>query len=222
MRISQLKLVRVAAIICITACIADFAILFLYCSYYPGYSQLKNTISSLGASISPVSKLISVWWTLIGIIFIFFGFVFRKAFDKKLKNVKFASVLIMLYGLGEGIGSGLFKADIIAGKMTGSFIMHNILGGIGVVAALILPLVMLTTMTKKNRCGFYLFSWIVFVIGLITMFLFTIRFSSKDNLINLYRGLWQRLFMLNLYLYFITISVIMYYKKSIFHNAKNV
>jgi Protein of unknown function (DUF998) len=222
MRISQLNLVRAAAIICIIACIADFVILFLYGSYYPGYSQLKNTISSLGASISPVSKLISVWWTLIGIIFIFFGFIFRKAFDKNLKNVKFASLLIMLYGLGEGIGSGLFKADMTAGKMTDSFIMHNILGGIGVIAALLLPLVMLTIITKKNRYGFYLFSWIVFVIGLITMFLFAIRFSSKDNVIYLYRGLWQRLFMLNLYLYFITISVIMYHKKSIFHNAKNV
>lgn len=35
----------------------------------------------------------------------------------------------MLYRLGEGIGSGLFKTDMTAGKMTGTFFMHNILGG---------------------------------------------------------------------------------------------
>lgn len=216
MRIVPLNLIKITAIICIIVCIADFILLFLLGTYYPGYSQLTNTISSLGASASPVSGLISLWWILIGILFIFFGFIFRKAFDKNLKNVKFASILSMLYGLGEGIGSGLFKADRIAGKMTNSFIMHDIMGSIGVIAALIFPLVMLKVFTKKNMPRFYLFSWIIFVIGLITILLFTVRFSCRaDDFIPIYRGLWQRLFMLNLYIYFIAISVIMYHKKDI-------
>jgi len=215
MRTSQLNLVKTAAIICITVCISDFIVLFLLGSYYPGYSQLKNTMSSLGATISPVSELISIWWILIGIVFIFFGIIFRKAFNSNLKSVKHASLLIMFYGLGEGIGSGLFKADRIAGKITDSFIIHDIAGGIGIIAALLLPLVMQKVITKKKSPRFYLLSWIVFVAGFITMLLFTIRFSSdENNLIALYKGLWQRLFLLNLYIYFIVISIIMYNKKS--------
>ncbi|MEP6803961.1 MAG: DUF998 domain-containing protein [Flavobacterium sp.] len=221
MRINQLDLFKTTAIICIAACISDFVVLFLLGSYYSGYSQLKNTISSLGANVSPVSDLISIWWMFIGIIFIFFGFIFRKAFDKNLKYVRIASVLIMLYGLGEGIGSGLFKADRIAGKMTNSFIIHDIMGGIGIIAALILPLVMLKIMTRKNAPGFYVFSWTIFVIGFITLFLFINNFSY-NNIIHFYRGLWQRLFMLNLYVYFIAISVVMYHKKSMFYKAKNL
>ncbi|MRX40973.1 DUF998 domain-containing protein [Flavobacterium sp. LC2016-23] len=214
MRAVQLNLIQITALICIIACIADVIVLFLAGSYYPGYSQLKNTMSSLGETISPVSELISIWWICIGIIFIFFGIIFRKAFGSHLNSVKTASFLILFYGLGEGIGSGLFKADRIGGKMPHSFVIHDIAGGIGSIAALLLPLVMLRVIPKISNPHFYLFSWIVFAFGFSTMLLFTIRFShDQDNLIALYKGFWQRLFMLNLYVYFITISIIMYCKK---------
>lgn len=212
----QLNWVKITAIICIVVCVLDFAVLFLLGSYYPGYSQLKNTMSSLAATISPVSKILSTWWIFIGIVFIFFGLMFREAFGNNLKNVKIASYAIIFYGLGEGIGSGLFKADRVDGKMTNSFIIHDIAGGIGIVAALILPLVMHKVILKKEKPVFYSFSWIVFTIGFITMLLFTIRFSSdENNFIRLYKGLWQRIFLLNLYVYFSVISIIMYKKKSI-------
>ncbi|RVT71190.1 DUF998 domain-containing protein [Flavobacterium sufflavum] len=214
MRITQFNLVKVVAMICIISCISDFIVLFLLGNCYPGYSQLKNTISSLGASVSPVSYVISLWWIFIGTVFVFFGIIIGKAFDINHKNVKIASLLIILYGLGEGIGSGLFKADRIEGGLTKPFIIHNILGGIGVIAALILPLIMRKLITKKTMFHFYLFSWVVFIIGIITMLLFAIRFSPNEhNFLVLYKGLWQRLFLLNLYTYFIVISIIMYNKE---------
>lgn len=210
----QLNWIKIAAVLCILACIADFVVLFVLGKYYPGYSHLKNTMSSLGASISPVSNILSIWWIGIGIVFIFFGFHLKKAFDGDYKNVKAASWFIIFYGLGEGIGSGIFKADRIAGKMTVSFIMHDIAGGIGIISALLLPLFMIKIISKNVKPVFYTFSWIVFVVGLIAMLLFTVRFSSNENnVVLLYKGLWQRLFLLNLYVYFITISIIMYNKK---------
>lgn len=216
MKTENLNGVKIAAILCIVACIADFIVLFVFGNYYPEYSQLKNTISSLGASASPVSEVLSSWWIGIGIVFVFFGFYFRKAFNSNDKNAKIASWLIIFYGLGEGIGSGLFKANTIAGKMTNSFVLHNITGGIGIVAALLLPLFVYRVISRKDKLNFYVFSWIVFVVGLVATLLFMIRFSSnEDNVIALYRGLWQRLFLLNLYVYFIVISIIMYNKKRI-------
>ncbi|MDL2141567.1 DUF998 domain-containing protein [Flavobacterium tructae] len=215
-KIVQFNWVRVAAVICIITCISDFIVLFVLGKYYQGYSQLQNTISSLGATISPVSKLISAWWILIGIVFIFFGILFRKAFDKDRRFVKLASLLIMMYGFGEGIGSGLFKADIINGKRTFSFLLHDIAGGVGIIAAVLLPLVMCSVISKEDNPGFYCFSWIIFIIGGITLLCFGIRFPSEaGDLIASSKGLWQRLFLLNLYVYFIAISVIMYNRKTI-------
>lgn len=215
MKIAQFNMIKLIAIVFIIACISDFIILFLLGSYYPGYSQLKNTMSSLGATISPVSKIISTWWILLGIVFVFFGIIFRKAFNKKLRSVKLASLLIILYGLGEGMGSGIFKANKATEEITKSLTMHDILGGIGVIAALIFPLVMNKIITKKEMAYFYSFSWIVFVIGIITMSLFAIRFyPDENNLITMYKGLWQRLFLVNIYTYFITISLIIYNKKN--------
>ncbi|WP_264526326.1 DUF998 domain-containing protein [Flavobacterium sp. N502536] len=208
--------VKVMAIGCIITCIFDFLLLFLLGSYYKGYSQLHNTISSLGATVSPVSELISIWWIVIGIVFIVFGIVFKRAFDKDLKGVKLASLLIIMYGLGEGIGSGLFKADVIDGKRTLSFLLHDIAGGIGIVAALLLPLVMCTVISKENNPRFYNFSEIVFGIGSLTLLLFVLHIPSDTGaLIASYKGLWQRLFLLNLYVYFISVSIIMYNKNTI-------
>ncbi|OOV17601.1 DUF998 domain-containing protein [Flavobacterium sp. LM4] len=213
MRVARVNLVKSTALICITVCISDVIVLLLSGCYYPGYRQLERTMSSLGASESPVSEFISAWWIFIGIVFIFFGIIFRKAFGGNHKNVRLASLLLILYGLGEGIGSGVFKADRIAGKMTDSFVMHDIAGGIGVIAALILPLIMKEVIIEGNKPGFTLLSRIIFTIGFITMLLFTIHFSSdENNFIVFYKGLWQRLFMLNLYVYFIVISAIMYHK----------
>lgn len=217
MNTAQINWTRIMAIICIMACISDFIVVFVLGNYYSGYSQVKNTMSSLGASISPVSDIISVWWICIGIIFICFGVIFRKTFKGNSKNIKLGSLLIIFYGLGEGIGSGLFKADKIDGKMTGSFMLHSLAGGIGVIAALLLPLVLRKMIETQKKSQFYIFSWIVFAFGLITTVLFTFRFSPNEtNFISLYKGLWQRLFLLNLYIYFIVLSVIMYGKETKF------
>ncbi|KAF2341897.1 DUF998 domain-containing protein [Flavobacterium tistrianum] len=215
MKTEQFNWARIMAVLCIMTCIFDFIIVFLLGNHYSGYSQLKNTMSSLGASISPVSNIISTWWICIGMVFICFGIIFRKTLHGNSKNIKLGSLLIILYGLGEGIGSGLFKADKIDGKMTNSFMMHSLAGGVGVLAALLLPLVLRKAIVAQKKSQFYIFSWIIFAFGFITTILFTFRFSpNEDNFISLYKGLWQRLFMLNLYVYFIVLSVIMYRKEA--------
>jgi len=215
MKTRQLYWIKIAAILCILTCISDLIVVFVLGNYYPGYNQFKNTMSSLGASISPVSDIISIWWICIGIVFIWFGVMFKKAFNDNSKKIKLGSLLIILYGLGEGIGSGLFKADKIDGKMTDSFMMHSSAGGIGVIAALLLPLILRKAVITERKSQFYNFSWAVFTFGLITTILFTFRFSSdQNNFISLYKGLWQRLFLVNLYVYFTVLSVIMYGKET--------
>ncbi len=184
--------------------------MFVCGAFYPGYNQLKDTMSSLGASVSPVSGVISAWWVIMGVLLVFFGTGLRNAFSEKRGYAGLASWLIILYGLGEGIGSGVFKADHVAGRITTSGIIHDILGGIGVTAALLFPLIMLKIVAKNERPVFYRMSQVVFVCGIITILLFLFRFSSDENdFFSVYKGLWQRLFMLDIYIYLTTIAVIM-------------
>lgn len=206
-----------SAIICIAVCIGEFVALFVLGSFYPGFNHLKDTMSSLGASNSPVSNEISTWWVIMGLLFIFFGIGLRKAFSEKGLYSKIASWLIILYGFGEGIGSGAFKADHIANSLKISAVIHDILGGLGVTAVLILPLIMQKVITKNEMPVFYRMSKIVFIAGIVTVGLFLFRYSSDEsNFFTLYKGLWQRLFMLNTYLYFSSIAFIMIkqYKKT--------
>ena len=204
------KFIFISAVTCILACIGDFLAIFIFGAYFPGYSQLKDTISLLGSSGSPVSREISFWWCIIGVIFIFFGIGFKKEFAGKGFYAKFATWLIMLYGIGEGIGSCAFKADHRAIGITTSGIIHDILGGIGMTAILFLPLVMQKVITRTEMPGFFRMSKIVFISGLIAILLFLFRYSTnEDNFFTIYKGLWQRLYLLTTYIYLTTIAVIM-------------
>jgi hypothetical protein len=208
------KYVISSAVACIIACIGEFVSLFALGAYYPGYDQLKDVMSSMGASVSPVSDEISVWWIIMGILFIFFGTGFKKSFSDKGVYARLASWLIIIYGFGEGICSGAFKYDHIATRLTTSAIIHNILGGIGVFAILLLPFIMQKVIIRHEMPFFYRMSQIVFITGIITILLFLFRYSpDENNFISNYKGLWQRLFMLNTYIYMTTMAILIIRKQ---------
>jgi hypothetical membrane protein len=205
--INQKKLIIASVIACITACAGDFLTLFILGSKYPGYSQLYNTMSSLGASESPVSAIISVWWIILGVLIILYAFGFKAAFSPGNKYVNVAFWLLIIYGLGEGMSSGLFKADHVYDSMTISYIIHDILGGAGVIGILVLPLIVQKIEPFSHNTRFRKFSYIVLVLGTIFLILFTFRFFGfGNNIPGKYTGLWQRLFVMVYYIYILTIA----------------
>lgn len=208
--------IKITAYACIAACIGGFAAVFIFGAFYPGYNQLKDTVSYLGMSESPVSDGISLCWIIVGAILVFFGTGFNRAFSENRKYVSIATWLIILYGLGDEIGSGVFKADLVANRMTVAYIIHDSIGGIGVAGILLLPLVMQKVIDKNKMPVFHRFSKIIFLTGILTVGLFLFRFSPDQNIFfAVYKGIWQRMFMLNIYLYFITIAVIIIRSKNI-------
>ena len=203
-------LIGLSVIACCVACVGDFVVLFVFGNQYPGYSQLYDTMSSLGATASPVSFIVSAWWVILGLLFFVFAFGFRLAFSPVNKYVNLAFWLIIIYGLGEGLGSGLFKADHQDGLLTSSAIIHDILGGIGVTALVLLPLVMQKIIPRSAIPGFHLLSRFVFVIVLLLLLLFMLRFTDNGKLELLsMKGLWQRLFVFVYYVYLLIIAAIM-------------
>jgi hypothetical protein len=205
----------ISAVACVVACIGGHAAIYILGAKFPGYSQMKNTISALGASVSPVSAEISACWIIIGVLIIFFGTGFYRAYSWKGKYAKIAAWLIILYGFGDEIGSGAFKANHAADGLTASLIAHNSIGAIGVVSILLLPLIMQKVITKSERPVFHTISKIAFVCGIITVGLFLFRYSvNENNFFAIYKGIWQRMFLLNTYIYLIAIAVVMILDKA--------
>ncbi len=199
------------AVACFAGCTGDLLSLLILGSKYPGYNHLSDPISFLGSSGSPVSHLISVFWVVLGVLFIIFGVGFRTAYMPADLYVKTASWLIILYGLGEGLGSGLFKADQVNNSYTVSFIIHDFLGGAGVVALLALMLVAPKIKELSVNRAFFTFSNVSLILAVLLLILFSQRFiGSKYTIakgIAKYTGLWQRLLLLDFYVYLLTLAV---------------
>lgn len=204
------------SIACFIACIGDFWVTFTLGEYKPGYSHLLHTMSMLGVSSSPVSAIISAWWILLGLLMIFFAIGFAQAFVYRQWEVKISTWLIILYGLGEGLGSGLFKADRVNNSLTLAGNIHEVMGAVGTIALLTLPLLMIRIIPRSSNPGFHTLSWIVFITGFSMLLMFLFRFSSfhLEGLL-IYKGLWQRLFVLDYYIYLIVIAVIMIKKQQV-------
>ncbi len=198
---------KTSAILCIIACITDLILINIFGNQIPGYSQFTNSLSELGISSSPVAVDVTVWAIVLGIIFIFFAFGFRQVFEKYGKETRIAFWLIILYGLGENIASGIFRADTINGELTTLAYLHDALGGIGVTALLLLPYFMQKTFTKFSFPLFNRYSRIAWLVGIIATILFSFRLAyfSGTFLYN-YSGLWQRIFLVDYYIYFIVIA----------------
>jgi hypothetical protein len=200
MKFVKKQWIIVSSVFCLLVCIADLLMLYFLGKQYPGYNQLTDTISSLGASASPVGSIQSAWWIIIGIVFINFAICFGTVFSEFGMKSAVAAWLIALYGLGEGLGSGLFRADHVDNLPTLSATIHNIMGGIGVMAILILPLVMQKIFKKEKHNALFVFSWVIFVLGILTSFLFLFRYFG-NNILSLYKGLWQRMTLIVFYSY---------------------
>ena len=204
------RIILASPILLCIGCSADLVLLYIFGRQIPGYNQLSCTISSLGESASPISGSVTIWSVILGTIIILFGLTFREVFRGYGKLGLRASLLIIFYGFGENIASGVIKDDYVNGRLTAMAVLHNLLGGIGVIALLLLPLLMMKILTKEQFHGFYLFSRIVSVVGFISILLFSFRIINFDiSSLNYYKGLWQRIFLVDYYIYFIAIALIM-------------
>ncbi len=200
--------IKIASIACVIACIGDFIVTIILGLFYPDYNHLKLVMSELGTSKSPVAIWINLWWIVFGILFITFAIGFKKAFALNKRSVVIVTLLIALFGLGAGICAGLFPMDPGGLETTITGKLHGICGGMGFLAIVFVPLFLLNIFSRKHLPKLYLLSITVFVMGLAFFVLFVISedVSSTKGLLS-YAGLWQRLFLLNYYIYFMAIAV---------------
>jgi hypothetical protein len=196
----------VAALAGIAGCVIDFGGILVLGNRIEGYQQLKGTMSQMGIQSSPIAHEIAMCWVAMGALMMVFAAGIRIAWADMRKQAGLAALLLILYGFGEGMVSGLFPADKAGEPFTWVGIVHNAISGVGVTAILIFPLVM-----RRLAPGLKILSMIVFYIGAAGVVLFFIGriISQPGHFLSVYKGSWQRLYVLNYYLYLTVIAVFM-------------
>ena len=192
-----------AASCCFVACIGDFAVTFLIGFFYRDYNSLTQSESYLGSSNSPVAIYMNTWGVIFSLLFAGYAYALRKTIFAKGLWQLIAVWLIVIYGLGEGIGSGLFPYNHIGNKLTLSAKLHNIFSIIGDAAMVFLPYVFLKLYPKRLYPGLHFFSWFVGITGPLLIIILNL---SGQNIIP-FKGLWQRIFLLDYYLLMMAVAI---------------
>lgn len=192
-----------AASSCFIACIGDFAVTFLIGFLYGDYNFLNQSESYLGTSNSPVAVYMNTWGVIFSLLCIVYAYALRKTIFKEGLWQLVAVWLIVIYGLGEGAGSGLFPYNHIGNELTLSGKLHSFFSAIGDVAIIFLPFVLLKIFPKQGFPKLNLYAWFVGISGPVLIIIFLL---SRENIVPL-KGLWQRLFLLDYYSLLIVIAI---------------
>lgn len=210
--------IKIAAVAGILGCLIDTGATFLFGARIEGYNQFRIPMSQLGIASSPVAWQISISWVLMGILLIIFGLGLRFAFEGNKRSAIIICWLLILYGFGEGLISGIFPADKAGEVHTWIGYVHNLIGGLGVIALMLFPLFMIKLMPDIK--------WItipVLIVGTIGVIMFAIGrlYASPSNFLAIYKGSWQRLYVFVYYIYIIIIGVNMIARKVPFNYKEN-
>jgi hypothetical protein len=204
------RFVVLAAVAGLVAFAGDFLVTIVLGFSYPNYNHLELVMSELGVPGSPVAVWIGLWWVVFGFLFIAFAVGFAMAFASGRRSMLVVPLLIGLFGLGAGIGAGLFPMDAAGGETTRAGELHDVFAGAGFFAVTFVPLVSLAMFPRQRAPGMYWLSIAVFVLGLLSLVLFVISEDvvSAQGILS-YTGLWQRLFLLIHYTYLGVVAVLM-------------
>ncbi len=208
LKISNLLWAKIAFVSCFVACIADYFSVPVFASFYPSYDPVSQPSSVLGAAGSPIARFVSVSWIVIGLVFVLFALGYGLSNLKNLKAHKIAAWLIGIYGIGEEMGSGILPGNHINGHITTMGWFHDAVGGIGMAALMILPLVLMKKFTKSAYPFMHRLCLLINITGFIIFLGFSYshiaRFSGHR--IAMWHGLFQRLWDLNYYLFLMAIA----------------
>lgn len=198
-----------ALITCLVATVCDLASLSVFARLYPAYDPRLEPISALGASGSPIAHFVSGWWVFLGVVFLLFSISYGKSNFLHHPAQRISAWLIGVYAIGEEVGSGLFPGNHLAGHLTTTGIIHNVIGGIGVIALVSIPFVLMKKYTRTGHAAFNRFLLIISLTGMLFFLLFSIsRLALPEmHVIRSWHGTWQRFFIANYYIMLVVIAV---------------
>lgn len=200
--------IKLSALAGVLACVSQTIIEFYAISKNEGYNPITQTISYLGNPESPTYRLMTIWSIIFSILFMLFSLGFWNFFKDRFKFTHLATAFLLVYGFGQGIGAGIFPMDVSAKTVSVSHQIHEIFSGLGDLALVLFPVVMLFYFKGKSRI--FTLTITSLGIGFILVFL-SAKFQVIQSAIP-YKGLWQRLFQMIYFIYFLFIAFQMNFK----------
>ncbi len=197
--------VKAGVLACLLACVGDLVVPEVLAASYPGYDPLVQSESMLGAAGSPVAGWFTAWSICLAVLFFVFAWGVQQAFWPTAKSLSLAFGLLVLYGIGEGLGSGIFPFNHSGGTLTLVGRLHAALSVIGSGALYLLPLAWLIRPPAQGP-RLRTISWATLLFGGLFMLLFG---AAKAGLC-WGLGLWQRAYLVVYYVYLLTLAWSMY------------
>ncbi len=176
-------------------------------SQFPGYNWKTQSLSYLGQSGSPVEHWVTLWGFGFSILILWFDYAFYLTY-KQLRWIKIAAFALLLFGLGEGIGSGCFPINPPGTPPTINSQLHNLFSGIGDTGIVLFPFLLMFIFPRHEHRKWHIYLWIVVLIGLVmASFFLTAKYLHPDNFILHFKGIWQRIYTFNYYAMLLALSV---------------
>ena len=199
--------IKIGWIACCTVCILDFVVSTSLGLSLPGYDPLRQTISALGRSGQVTAPYVAIWGVVFSILFLLFARAWFVFFENKNKLVYWSTTLLLIYGIGEGLGSGLIHFDVVNGHPTFSGHLHQIFSSIADIGLFSFPFLVMRLFPKSKHPNIHSISILVIILGLAfnLVFLWGKHMDIHSGPIAWF-GLWQRLFLLDYYLYLMILA----------------
>ena len=173
----------------------DFVVPLILGRHYPGYSHLRDTISTLGTDESPVKRQLSVWLIVLGAGFLVFAAGQGTQFHPFTWRHWLYLTGIVAFGLGAGMVAGVFPEDAPGTPETLSGKIHGLGAGIGFILLLLEPLWARGMAECSSVRGW---NTLGFSVALVAFTLFLASGKSSGFLAQ-WTGLWQRIYLAVIY-----------------------
>lgn len=201
----RVGLIIAGSVAALVACVGDLVMPLLLARYYPGYNHLRDVESLLGAADSPVARWMNLWWIGFGTLIMLFAAAFGLAFSDSGPAAVALTGQLALFGVLAGVAAGIFPMDV-GGQVTLSGRLHHLLAGAGFLAILLAPGTSMVLFRPGGHMTMFVIATVTQVGGLVTCVLF-IACEGKTAGALRFVGLWQRLFLLNCYVFVSALAI---------------
>jgi hypothetical membrane protein len=187
------RLIRMLSLSGILASILNSSLIIALDLTVPDYNSITQYVSEYGTIPGVISKIVSAWWIISGIMLMLFSFALNNAMQKSGRFSFVGPLCICLYGLMDSIGSAIFPMD--TADVTFSGIIHILVSFIGITAVIFSPLALVNRMKKDPVwSNLVCFAWVTQICFLLIYIVCVLAFA--DIYFSKYAGILQRVFIL--------------------------
>lgn len=189
-------------ILLIIGIIGDFVVTYVLAYFYPGYSHMRQVMSVLGNPKSPVAFLYNLWLIILGVLMCISAVNFYIVYTGVSKSYAISgAIILLLFGIGAGIISGLFSVNEGKEMETKASKIHGIGAGLGFLALTFIPLVVGQIFFREGDSIFGILSIAFFILSIVLFVLFIMseKEAFQKSIIG-FSGLWQRLLLASMYI----------------------